>query len=154
MQTKPCSSRDPMFEVAISLTSKKASSRLLTLLEEQKYDYVIVSGIRDPEGFRELEVKVGYPSIFFVRITPIDTKKFKIASLFSVFGLESKFQQKGKEYDLDPQLARQHMENLLFKFVFAGERPWNFEKGSFFARIESDRAAAKLKWEEFLGEEL
>jgi hypothetical protein len=143
-----------MFEVAISLTTKEASSRLLTILEEQKYDYVIVSGIRDPEGFRELEVKVGYPSIFFVSITPLDTKKFKIASLFTVFGLESKFQQRGKEYDLDPQLARQHMENLLFRFIFAGKEPWNFVKGSFFARVEGDRAAAKLKWEKFLGETL
>ena len=143
-----------MFEVAISLESKGASSRLFTLLEEQKYDYQIMRGIRDPEGFRELEVKILYPSIFFVSITPVDLKKFKISSLFRVFGLKNKFQEMGKEYDLDPQLSRQHMENLLFKFVFAGERPWNFEKGSFFTRIEPERLAAKQKWEKFLGEEL
>ncbi len=143
-----------MFEVAISLSSKEASSRLLTILEEQKYDYVIVRGIRDPEGFRELEVNVTYPSIFFVDITPLAVKKFKVASRFTVFGLESKFQQKGKEYGLDHQLARQHMENLLFKFIFAGERPWSFEKGSFFARVEPEKVAAKQKWEKFLGEKL
>jgi hypothetical protein len=148
------SSRDTMFEVAISLHSKEASSRLLTLLEEQKYDYRITRGIRDLEGFRELEVKVVYPSIFFVGITPLREKKFKTASLFKVFGLESRFQQQGREYNLDPQLARQHMENLLFKFVYAGERPWNFEKGSFFARIEPEKLAAQQKWEKFLGEEL
>ncbi|MGD2247628.1 MAG: hypothetical protein PVF58_04420 [Candidatus Methanofastidiosia archaeon] len=143
-----------MFEVAISLNSKKASSRLLKLLEEQKYDYQILKGIRDPEGFRELEIKVLYPSIFFISISPLDIKKFIISSLFKVWGLESKFQQQGKEYDLDAQLARQHMENLLFKFIFVGERPWNFEKGSFFTRIEPERLAAKQKWEKFLGEEL
>jgi hypothetical protein len=143
-----------MFEVAISLNSKKASTRLLKLMEEQKYDYQILRGIRDPEGFRELEIKVLYPSIFFISISPLDIKKFKIASLFKVWGLESRFQQHGKEYDLDPQLARQHMENLLFKFIFAGERLWNFEKGSFFTRIEPERLAAKQKWEKFLGEEL
>jgi len=143
-----------MFEVAISLNSKETCERLLTLLEEQKYDYQILRGIRDPEGFRELEVKVLYPSIFFVSVVPLSTKKFKIASLFRVFGLENEFYQRGEKYELDPQLARQHMENLLFKFVFAGERPWNFEKGSFFARVEPERLAAKQKWERFLGEEL
>ena len=143
-----------MFEVAISLESKEASSRLLKLLEEQKYDYQIVRGIRDPEGFRELEVKILYPSIFFISIHPLDLKKYKISSLFRVFGLENKFQEMGDEYELDPQLARQHMESLLFKFVFAGERLWNFEKGSFFTRIEPERLAAKQKWETFLGEEL
>lgn len=143
-----------MFEVAISLESKEASSRLLKLLEEQKYDYQIVRGIRDPEGFRELEVKILYPSIFFISIHPLDVKKFKISSLFRVFGLENKFQEMGDEYELDPQLARQHMESLLFKFVFAGERLWNFEKGSFFTRIEPERLAAKQKWETFLGEKL
>jgi hypothetical protein len=148
------SSSDPMFEVAISLESKEASSRLLKLLEEQKYDYQIVRGIRDPEGFRELEVKILYPSVFFISINPLDLKKFKISSLFRVFGLENKFQEMGDEYELDPQLARQHMESLLFKFVFAGERLWNFEKGSFFTRIEPERLAAKQKWEKFLGEKL
>jgi hypothetical protein len=143
-----------MFEVAISLDSKEASSRLLTLLEEQKYDYQIIRGIRDLEGFRELEVKVLYPSIFFVGISPLETKKFKKASLFRVSRLESRFQQHGKKYELGPQLARQHMENLLFKFVYAGERPWNFEKGSFFTRIDPERLAVKQKWEKFLGEEL
>lgn len=143
-----------MFEVAISLKSKEASSRLLKLLEEQKYDYQIVRGIRDPEGFRELEVKILYPSIFSISIHPLDLKKFKISSLFRVFGLENKFQEMGDEYELDPQLARQHMESLLFKFVFAGERLWNFEKGSFFTRIEPERLAAKQKWETFLGEKL
>lgn len=143
-----------MFEVPISLTSKEASSRLLTLLEEQKYDYQIVRGIRDPEGFRELEVKILYPSIFFISITPLMSKKFKISSLFRVFGLENKFYQHGEKYDIDPQLARQHMESLLFKFVFAGEQLWDFEKGSFFTRIEPERLAAKHKWEKFLGEEL
>jgi hypothetical protein len=84
----------------------------------------------------------------------LDLKKFKISSLFRVFGLENKFQEMGDEYELDPQLARQHMESLLFKFVFAGERLWNFEKGSFFTRIEPERLAAKQKWEKFLGEKL
>jgi hypothetical protein len=154
MRTKHCSNRDTMFEVAISLNSKEANSRLLTLLEEQKYDYQIIRGIRDPEGFRELEVKVLYPSIFWVDITPLSEKKFRAASLFRVHGLESKFQQQGQTYELGPQLARQHMENLLFKFIYAGERPWNFEKGSFFSRVEPERVAAKQKWEKFLGEEL
>jgi len=149
-----CSSSDSMFEVAISLDSREGCSRLLTLLEEQKYDYQIMRGIRDPEGFRELEVKILYPSIFFVSIAPLTTKKFKKAALFKVFGLENKFYQTGEKYGLDPQLARQHMENLLFRFVFAGERPWNFEKGSFFTRIEPERLAAKQKWERFLGERL
>ncbi|MBU7045256.1 MAG: hypothetical protein HXS54_02380 [Theionarchaea archaeon] len=143
-----------MFEVAISLRSKEASSRLLKLLEEQKYDYQIMRGIRDPEGFRELEVKIVYPSIFSISIYPLEVKKFKISSLFKVYGLENKFQEMGGEYDIDPHLARQHMESLLFKFVFAGERPWNFEKGSFFTRIEPERLSAKQKWEKFLGEEL
>jgi len=111
-------------------------------------------GIRDPRGFRELEVKILYPSIFCVSISPLEVKKFKHSSLFKVFGIESKFQQGSEEYDLDPHLARQHMESLLFKFIFAGERPWNFEKGSFFTRIEPERLAAKQKWEKFLGEEL
>lgn len=155
MRMRLYSSRDTMlFEVAISLESKEVSERLLRLLEEQKYDYQIIRGIRDPEGFRELEVKVLYPSIFSVSITPTDTKKFKTASSFQVFGLENKFYQTGEYYDLDPQLARQHMESLLIKFVYAGERPWNFEKGSFFTRIEPERLAAKQKWERFLGEEL
>ncbi|MBU6996815.1 MAG: hypothetical protein HXS41_11200 [Theionarchaea archaeon] len=143
-----------MFEVAISLNSKEASSRLLALLEEQKFDYQIVRGIRDPEGFRELEVKVLYPSIFWVTITPLYEKKFKTASLFHVHGLESKFEQQGATYELAPQLARQHMENLLFKFIYVGERPWNFEKGSFFSRVEPEKVAARQKWEKFLGEEL
>jgi hypothetical protein len=140
-----------MFEVAISLRSKEASSRLLKLLEEQKYDYQIMRGIRDPEGFRELEVKIVYPSIFFINIYPLEVK---ISSLFKVYGLENKFQEMGGEYELDPHLARQHMESLLFKFIFAGERPWNFEKGSFFTRIEPEQLAAKQKWEKFLDEEL
>lgn len=143
-----------MFEVAISLTSKEASSRLLALLEEQKYDYQIIRGIRDPEGFRELEVKVLYPSVFSLSIHPLSEKKFKTASTFRVFGLENKFHQHGNEYDIDPQLAKQHMESLLFRFVLSGERLWNFEKGSFFTRIEPERLAAKQKWEKFLGEEL
>ncbi|MBU7014247.1 MAG: hypothetical protein HXS52_09930 [Theionarchaea archaeon] len=143
-----------MFEVAISLNSKEASSRLLALLEEQKFDYQIIRGIRDPEGYRELEVRVLYPSIFWVTITPSKDKKFKVASLFSVHGLESKFEQQGETYELGPQLARQHMESLLFKFIYAGERPWSFEKGSFFSRVEPEKVAAKQKWEKFLGEEL
>lgn len=151
---KPSSSRDTMFEVVVSFDSRETISRLLTLLEEEKYDYQIMRGIRGPEGFRELEVKVLSPSLFFLRIAPLITKKFKKASLFTVSGLENKFQQAGKEYELDSQLARQHMESLLFKFIFAGERPWNFEKGSFFTRIEPERVIAKRKWEQFLGEEL
>lgn len=143
-----------MFEVAISLESKEASSRLLNLLEDQKCDYQIVRGIRDQEGFRELEVKILYPSIFFVSIVPLNLKKFKKSSLFRVFGMENKFQEMEEQFELDPQLARQHMESLLFKFIFAGERPWNFEKSSFFTRIEPERLAAKQKWEKFLGEEL
>jgi len=154
MRMRLYSSRDCMFEVPISLPSKEASSRLLRLLEEQKYDYQIVRGIRDPEGFRELEVKILYPSIFFISIFPSTVKKFKTSSIFRIFGLENKFQQHGEEYTIDPQLARQHMESLLFKFVFAGERLWNFEKGSFFTRIEPERMAAKQKWEKFLGEKL
>jgi hypothetical protein len=143
-----------MFEVAISLETKEASSRLLNLLEEQKYDYQIIRGIRDPEGFRELEVKVLYPSIFSISIAPLHSKEFKISSLFRVFGQENKCQEMGEEFALDSQLARQHMESLLFKFIFAGERPWNFEKGSFFTRIEPERLVAKRKWEQFLGESL
>lgn len=151
---RSCSSSDRMLEVAVSFESRETISRLLDLLEEQKYDYEIVKGIRDLEGFRELEVKVLSPSIFSVRVSSLAVGKFKKASLFSVFGLENKFEQGGRTYELDPQLARQHMESLLFKFVFTGERPWNFEKGSFFTRIEPERLAAKRKWERFLGEKL
>ncbi len=143
-----------MFEVVISLSCKEASSRLFSLLEEEKFDYQIVRGIRDPEGFRELELKALYPVIFSVGITPLESKKFKTASLFKISQLENKFQQLGKEYDLDPQLARQHLERFLLKFIYAGEKPWSFEKGSFFARVDVDRLAARQKWEKFLGEEL
>jgi hypothetical protein len=143
-----------MFSVPICLESRDAISRILTLLEEQKFDYQIARGIRDQAGYREIEIKVVYPSIFFIDITPVHMKKFKIASSFRVHDLKDKFEQGGHTYDLDPQLARQHMESILFKFVFAGERPWNFEKGSFFTRIEPERIAMKQKWERFLGEEL
>ena len=74
--------------------------------------------------------------------------------MFKVYDLENKFQQGEQVYDLDPQLARQHMESILFKFIFAGDKPWNFEKGSFFTRIEPERFAMKQKWEKFLGEKL
>ncbi|MBU7042541.1 MAG: hypothetical protein HXS47_03035 [Theionarchaea archaeon] len=143
-----------MFTVPISLKSRDAISRLLTLLEEQRYDYQIVEGVRDQKGYREIEIRVVYPSIFTISIVPAQVKKFKISSSFSVHDFEHKFEQGGHTYDLDPQLARQHMENLLFKFIFAGERPWNFEKGSFFTRIEPERIAMKQKWERFLGEKL
>jgi len=153
-QMKHYSNSDSMFTVPICIQSRDAISRLLTVLEEQQYDYQIIQGTRDQEGYRDLEIKILYPSIFFISITPVHMKKFKITSLFEVYDLENKFYQGEQVYDLDPQLARQHMESILFKFVFAGERPWNFEKGSFFTRIEPERFAMKQKWEKFLGEEL
>jgi hypothetical protein len=150
-----------IFEVPMSFPPSHACRRLLECLEAQHFLYKIVRGIRDKE-YREIHVLVSNPVVFNISISKANGEG-GVLSWLSVFDLKEEFVDEGKIFPIVPDIARQHVCGLLWRFLSRDKTfPWIFQREEkkgflFFAkkeRVVGDFHKAKRKWEQFLGEEI